>query len=158
MADVFGAGESVAALGAEGGPGGIFTAPGESAAALGGEGAHACILTAPGEAAFVFGAESLVYQKLAAASGPHIYIDHNPQIGGGLVITFDAQEPGAVTFWEMKGYDPVTGWEEAPHGFLWDIIVKADSTGRAVNRYIAPKDNSQAGKTDRVIVRKISVS
>jgi hypothetical protein len=71
-------------------------------------------------------------------------------IGGGLVLTAQADFPGQAIYWKLVGVNLDTGAEIAPLGSLRWAFRQADHTGYATNIYMAPKTPWVGNKTDRI--------
>ena len=74
-------------------------------------------------------------------------------IGGGLVLTAEADYPGQAIYWELVGVDQDSGMEISPLGSLrWDRR-RAGNTRLATNLYLAPNAPWTGNKTDRIKIK-----
>jgi hypothetical protein len=69
----------------------------------------------------------------------------------GLLVTYQGT-PNTCTYWELVGFDDPS--EVAAVGSLVHKILVTDANGFAVNQYIGPSVDGDAGKVERIKVRE----
>jgi hypothetical protein len=82
-----------------------------------------------------------------------LFMQSQPRIGGGGVITAKGDAVDQALYWELVSYDPVTQSEGVPLGSLKYQRTRTDAAKLSANIYFAPADPGLAGKIDRVKVK-----